>query len=177
MRSTKLAAVGLALVGVLGLSCAAPADKSESFGAPGSSASTEGAPSGFDDWLRSQCPNGAAVALEDPRTGELIHFVPCEDLRERALADSSGRASLVQAYEARTDKPEEGESIGQAREPLTPLGGLVCAIVSLGPGLIFGWPGRGCEHARTPEDRRACEATIGGFSTGATMLCALSAFF
>jgi hypothetical protein len=136
-------------------------------------------PADFEEWVGAQCPEDSLVVLADPGTGKVVHSMSCEDVRRKALADPSARASLVQAYQAKVEPAErgEGERTEATSEALTPIGGLACALVALGPGLIFGWPGRGCEHAGNPRDRRACEATTGGFSAGAGIFCAIAAFF
>jgi hypothetical protein len=177
MKNTKGKAIGLALAGALGVSCAAPTGTAEIQGAPASSVSAEITPPGFEDWLSEQCPDGATVVLEHPETGEQVHFMACEDVREKAAADAYVRARIVEAYAAERGASERGEPLGAAREPLTPLGALACAIIGAGPGFVFAWPGRGCERATTPENRTACEDAIGGFTTASLLLCGIAAFF
>jgi hypothetical protein len=184
MNRTILAVCGLAAAGGLGMAgCVAPVADSTAEEASLEPADVVEAraltPAGFEEWVGAQCPEDGIVVLADPGTGRVVHSMSCEDVRGKALADPSARASLVQAYQAKVEHAErgEGERTGATSEALTTIGGLACALVALGPGLIFGWPGRGCEHASNPDDRRTCEATTGGFSAGAGVFCAIAAFF
>lgn len=157
---------------------------------PGDSTTSTTSPAGFETWLVAQCPNSAAISVAEG-DGSNAHVVACESVREKALADPATRDQLVMAYWAQSEEAPigaqrnvrgkteggDGELIGGTSEALTSIGGLACTLVALGPGLIFGWPGQGCAYARNPRVRRACEATTGGFSAGAGILCAIAAFF
>lgn len=109
--------------------------------------------------------DGANVAPQVPRldeaTPETAESQPTE------IIEATGEEVETRA----------SERIGQAQGPLTPLGALACALIGSLPGAIFGWPGRGCEHATSPADRRACENVTNGFSYSTIIICGIAAFF
>src|SRR5947209_3641410 len=61
---------------------------------PTNSPATDSLPDGFADWCAVQCPDNRVVVLADPGTGKVVHSMSCEDVRGKALADPSARASL-----------------------------------------------------------------------------------
>jgi hypothetical protein len=93
-------------------------------------------PTGFDQWLREQCPDGNTMQI----TAESgVRGVACEEVREAVLADPFMRERAVSEYLGRTASPERtktskaqepkgGERIGEARGRGL-ISGFVCSLV------------------------------------------------
>ncbi len=140
---------------------------------PGSDDATSSAstPAGFDVWLAEQCPDGAALEVGEPG-----HVIACESVRERAVADPVVRSRLVEVYMGRATE----QDVGEARERLSPLGGLLCAVMAATPAMFATGPTAdvACRSPQlTPDEQARCSDVTGGGSIALGILCALAAFF
>jgi hypothetical protein len=145
--------------------CAAATGASDESPPPSTS---ESATAGFATWLAERCPDGARVAIKRADSEEVISAISCEDARSKVLADDLLRDELVRAYLAETESraAEAGERLGEAREPLTPLG-LLCFLASGAAGLAGTFA---CE--RHPNDP-TCGRGVAWGGIGFGMLCLL----
>ena len=161
------------------MGCTAPGDSPEQSDLEGL-ALRESTLGGFEIWLAQQCPNGAALAIEDVEADEPIRVIPCESLREEVLADPSTRDRLVSAYTTATESPA-GEPIGTAREALSPLGALLCGLIATTPDLAFNFGPTGAAACHNPrlshEEQMRCHNVTAGGSLVLGVLCGLAAVF
>jgi hypothetical protein len=95
-------------------------------------ADTSGAspPAGFEQWLRTQCPDGHALRLMTEAGAEEM---PCEEARERVLSSGATHELLGAYVEQMEDAAGEattvtGERIGEAEEPGV-ISGLICGLI------------------------------------------------
>src|SRR5215468_6936443 len=86
--------------GACGTAAPAAAETSES--------SARDEPTGFQQWLTEQCPDGRIVGAIRAETGELIGTAACEEVREMALADRSTYEQLVRIYMAQAGDERVG---------------------------------------------------------------------
>jgi hypothetical protein len=177
MKTAKFGLTGLGLVGIFGLACAAEPATSDN---RVDTVSTENPPASFEEWLRAQCQDGAAVGFKDKGTDELVKIVPCEELRTRVLTHPSLRVQFLSLYTMQPQAIEGGEpteQTGEAKEPLL-FGGLLCGFMAMTPGLVFGWPLHGCQrNSASAEKKQACEDWIGGSTVALGTICMIGFLF